>query len=71
MSVCQDAAYSYIPLENNKTGFKVEDDEVSIAVGIKKGSELKDKINSALDGFDSAAQKELMLEMVKIAPTEE
>lgn len=71
MSVCQDAAYSYIPLENNKTGFKVEEDEVSIAVGVKKGSELKEKINGALEGFDSEAQKELMLEMVKIAPTEE
>lgn len=71
MSVCEDSAYDYIPLENNNTGFKVEDDDVSIAVGVKKGSELTEKINVALAELDSAAQKELMSEMVKIAPSEE
>lgn len=71
MSVCIDPTYDYVPLENNNTGFKVENDDVSIAVGVKKASELKDKINSALDGFDTEAQKELMNEMVKIAPSEE
>ena len=71
MAVIEDAAYDYIALKNNDTGFKVEDDDVSIAVGVKKGSELKEQINNALEGFDEAAQKELMAEMVKIAPSEE
>ena len=71
MSVCRDTAYSYVPLENDKTGFTVEPDQVSIAVGVKKGSDLKEKINAALADFDTDAQKELMSEMVKIAPAEE
>ena len=71
MAVTLDPAYGYVALENNKTGFTVEDDEVSIAVGVKKGSELKDQINSALEGFDADAQKALMADMVKIAPSDE
>lgn len=71
MSVCRDDAYSYVALENNNTGFAVEEDEVSIAVGVKKGSDLKDQINAALADFDTAAQKELMNEMAKLSPTEE
>ena len=71
MAVTLDPAYGYVALENNNTGFTVEDDEVSIAVGVKKGSELKDQINSALEGFDADAQKALMADMVKIAPSDE
>lgn len=71
MSVCRDDAYSYVALENNNTGFTVEEDEVSIAVGVKKGSALKDQINEALADFDTAAQKELMNEMAKLSPAEE
>lgn len=69
MAVIQDPAYGYVSLENNKTGFKVDDDEVSIAVGVKKGSDLKEKINGAIASLDSAAQKELMQKMVNMAPT--
>ncbi len=72
MAVCLDPTYDYIPLVNNDTGFSVEDDEVSIAVGVKKGSdELKSKINEALSSLDTDAQKKLMNEMVEIAPSEE
>ena len=71
MSVFQDSAYDYVRLVNNDTGFKVENDDVSIAVGIKKGSDLKEKINSALSGFSTEDQKKLMEQMVKIAPSEE
>lgn len=71
MAVIEDGAYNYVALENNGTGFAVEDDDVSIAVGVKKGSALKDEINGALEGFDKAAQQELMAEMVKIAPADE
>lgn len=71
MSVCLDQSYDYVPLVNNDTGFKVKDDDVSIAVGVKKGSELREQINTVLKDLDSDAQKDLMLEMVKIAPAEE
>lgn len=71
MAVCEDAQYGYIPLLNNDTGFKADDGDVSVAVGVKKGSDLREKINSALADLDVDAQKTLMSEMVKIAPTEE
>ena len=71
MAVCLDPSYDYIPLVNNDTGFKVSDDDVSIAVGVKKDSALTAEINNALKALDTDAQKTLMNDMVKIAPTEE
>lgn len=71
MSVCEDPQYAYIPLVNNDTGFKADEGDTSVAVGVKKGSDLTAKINSALADLDADAQKTLMSEMVKIAPTEE
>lgn len=71
MAVCADPNYTYIPLKNNDTGFSVDDDEVSIAVGVKKGSELTEQINSALADLNADAQKDLMQQMVNIAPAEE
>lgn len=70
MAVCMDASYTYVPLVNNDTGFKVEDDDVSVAVGVKKGSSLAADINKVLADFDTGAQKELMNNMVKIAPSD-
>ena len=71
MAVCADPEYDYISFVNNDTGFSVKDDDVSIAVGVKKGSELKEKINGALTDLDADAQKKLMSEMVKLSPAEE
>lgn len=71
MSVCEDPQYDYVPLVNNDTGFKADDGDVSIAVGVKKGSDLTGAINSALADLDVDAQRTLMSEMVKIAPSEE
>lgn len=71
MAVCEDPNYSYVALENNNTGFTVKNDDVSIAVGVKKGSDLKEQINGVLADFDSNAQRELMSEMVKLSPSED
>ena len=71
MAVCADPAYGYVSFVNNDTGFKVKDDDVSIAVGVKKGSALKDEINNAIKDLDTDAQRELMAEMVKLSPSEE
>lgn len=69
MAVCTEgSAYSYIPLVNNETGFEVPVEDTSIAVGVAKGSELLEGINSFLETFDETAQKELMAEMVAINP---
>lgn len=70
MSVCSDKAYSYVPFVNNDTGFKVPVEDTSVAVGVKKGSELTAGINNFIKTFDAAAQKALMEEMVAIAPAE-
>lgn len=41
-SVCQsDDSLTYIPLKNNDTGFTATAADVGIAVGLKKGSELR------------------------------
>ena len=71
MAVCADPAYGYVSFVNNDTGFKVKDDDVSIAVGVKKGSALKDEINNAIKDLNTDAQRELMAEMVKLYPSEE
>lgn len=71
MAVCEDPAYGYVALVNNDTGFKVNDDEVSIAVGVKKGSELAAQINEAIADLDADAQKKLMGKMVALSPSEE
>lgn len=71
MAVCEDPNYSYVALENNNTGFTVKNDDVSIAVGVKKDSDLKEQINGVLADFDSDAQRELMSEMVKLSPSED
>ncbi|MBE6753911.1 MAG: transporter substrate-binding domain-containing protein [Ruminococcaceae bacterium] len=71
MAICTEGSdYSYVALVNGETGFDIPVEDSSIAVGVKKDSELKDKINAYLAGFDSNAQKELMAEMVAIAPVE-
>ena len=71
MAVCTDESkYTYIPLVNNDTGFEVPIEDTSIAVGVAKGSALTEGINSYLANFGEDAQKELMQEMVAIAPVE-
>lgn len=69
--LCKDEQYDYVALENNNTGFSVEDDDVSIAVGVRKGSELTEQINAAIADLDADAQKALMSEMVAAAPAED
>ncbi|MBE7048179.1 MAG: transporter substrate-binding domain-containing protein [Ruminococcaceae bacterium] len=71
MAICtEDSGYSYIPFVNNETGFNIPVEDSSIAVGVKKGSELLADINSYLDTFGEDAQKALMADMVKIAPVD-
>lgn len=64
------SGYSYIPFVNNDTGFKVPIEDTSIAVGVKKGSDLLALINDYLATFDENAQKDLMQQMVYLAPDE-
>ncbi len=52
--------FKYIPLVNNTTGFQASAEDVQIAVGLKKGSEYKEKINAALAKLDSATRVNMM-----------
>ena len=71
MSICgQNSEFSYIPLVNNQTGFTLDVTDSSIAVGVKKGSDLLAKINEYLATFTTDAQLQLMQEMANLAPND-
>ncbi len=58
---------TYIDFEEGK-GFKYSQDEVAIAIGVKKGNDLKNQINSVLSTIDEKTKNELMDEAVKNQP---
>lgn len=71
-SVClKNSNLDYVRLVNNDTGFTATDDDVSIAIGVKKGSELLDKINAAIRQTTAEQRKELMEQIVRIRNTNE
>lgn len=68
LSVCgSDDTLTYIPLKNNDTGFTATAADVGIAVGLKKGSELRDKINDVLSAITEDQKKALMEQIVTLA----
>lgn len=62
---------SYVALVNNETGFKCAESDTAIAVGMKKGSALKDKVSAAIDAVSVEERGEIMKQMVELAPAEE
>ena len=71
-SVClKNSNLDYVRLVNNDTGFTATDDDVSIAIGVKKGSELLDKINAAIRQTTVEQRKTLMEQIVRIRNTDE
>ena len=63
---CQgNSEFKYIPLVNDSTGFTVEDpSNVTIAIGVKKGSELLAKVNTALATISSETRMQLLEEAI-------
>lgn len=59
--------FTYIKLVNNETGFTASAEDVQIAVGFKKGSELKDSVNAALKNILAADRDTLMKNAISIA----
>ena len=57
----------YIEFEKGK-GFEFSQDEVSIAIGLRKGAPIKDEINIALRQIDEETRKQLMEEAVEHQP---
>lgn len=67
-SVCQsNDNLTYIPLKNNDTGFTATAADVGIAVGLKKGSELRAQINEVLATITDEQRAQLMEQIVTLA----
>lgn len=62
---------TFAPLVNNDTGFKCAESDTAIAVGLRKGSSLNEKVSAAIDAMSSSSRSDLMKKMVEIAPAEE
>ncbi|NMA14119.1 MAG: ABC transporter substrate-binding protein, partial [Clostridia bacterium] len=52
-------------------GFVTSDDDTAIAVGLKKGSELREPINEILAGISVEEQKEIMDNAIMNQPAAE
>ena len=71
LSVCKsDDTLTYLPLKNNDTGFTATAADVGIAIGLKKGSDLKEKINAVLDGVTEQQKADLMEQIVSLCSGE-
>ena len=71
LSVCKtNDDLTYIHLKNNDTGFTATAADVGIAIGLKKGSELRDKINAVLAEITDEQREKLMEQIVSLAAGE-
>ena len=59
--------FTYIHLVNNTTGFIASAEDVQIAVGLKKGSDIKDSVNAALSKISAEQRLALMNQATAIA----
>ncbi len=66
-AVAANPELSYVEFGQGK-GFKYDTDEVSIAVGLKKGSDLTTKVNEILKGISEEERTKLMDEAIKNQP---
>lgn len=62
------SANSVFKMIELKNKFKTKEEDVQIAVGLKKNSELTDKINKALEGISEADRNKIMEDAIKQQP---
>ena len=62
-----DSTLTFLPFKNNDTGFTTSEGDTSIAVGLKKGSELREKINEVIAGITEEQKSQLMEQMATLA----
>lgn len=67
IAVYTNPSLTYIDFENGK-GFNFSQDDVAIAIGLKKGNPLKNDINKILKGIDLETREELMRQAVACQP---
>ncbi len=71
-SICSEGSgLTFAPLVNNSTGFTCDEGDTSIAVGVRKGSDLAAAVSEIVDGISDSERSELMMKMVSAAPVEE
>ncbi|WP_053368508.1 transporter substrate-binding domain-containing protein [Bacillus sp. FJAT-27245] len=70
-AVSASAANENFAMVEFEDGFKTSEDDTAIAVGLKKGSGLKDKINEILSGISEEEQTNIMDEAIKNQPAAE
>ncbi len=63
--------FTYVPLENNTTGFTTDLDETSISIGVQKGSALLPQIDDAIDNITEETRTNLMRAMVNLQKSSE
>jgi len=66
--VSAEAANPVFKMVEFEEGFETSDEDTAIAVGLKKGSELKDKINEILAGISLEEQQRIMDTAIKNQP---
>ena len=70
LTACGNSAsveFDYVHLQNNSTGFVTSDGDTAIAIGLQKGSSLKDGIDRYLSTLTPTYWTELMTKMAKLA----
>ena len=67
-SVCQsDDTLTFLPFKNNETGFTATASDVGIAIGLKKGSALREQINAVLAEITPEQRSALMEQIVTLS----
>lgn len=61
-----DSSIAYVPLVNNDTGFTVTEDDVAVSIGLKKGSDLLDKINGVIAEITAEQKTALMNQIMDL-----
>lgn len=62
--------FTYVEFDEGQ-GFEVSDEDIAVSVGLKKGSDLTEKINEILKGISADERQEMMKEALSTQPITE
>ena len=60
-NIAANSEFTFIPLKNNETGFTASPGDVEIAIGFKKGSEVRESVDKVIKGL-SAEERTTMID---------